>query len=155
MTNEESNNKIIELRKKLEQRESLKEEYDKLDSHLKKLRQEIAELLHEIKINHCLIKTRFGAIDCNYISKKSKSVDYDLLFNVVNTDLYHQIVKEKKSSYIKISKKKEDPEFIFEGDEDLINLDNVVECPKDDLTKKKPNENDFNISDNIPSGTLS
>lgn len=79
---------------------------DQFDSMMKEISNQIDQMLHEDKLNEkkVFVTSLNDFFEVKYIDRKTKSVDYVLLAEMISDDLYNQIVQEKETTYLKINK---------------------------------------------------
>lgn len=82
----------------------LKDKIDILEKDKKDILNQVDQLMHLERINEkkVFITELDKEYQCQYIDRNVKSVDYVLLSEIVNQDLYDQIVTERTTSYLKI-----------------------------------------------------
>lgn len=86
--------------------EEYRKEKSKYESLMKEISNELDALMHSDKVNekNVYITALNETFNIKYVDRINKSVDYQLLAETISNDLYNEIIREKPSTYLKITK---------------------------------------------------
>lgn len=94
--------KLKELLTEYGESKSISNEADKSQ---KEIRQEVAKILHENKVNFVVIEDQYGTFwKPQYNKVKRTKIDYELLSKSLSKELYNEIVQKEEHDQFKIAK---------------------------------------------------